>query len=58
MANEKRVRVKGLVDAQDGTGRLIPVELEITDPEMIERIERGMVKDFSFKPKKAKPKEA
>jgi hypothetical protein len=47
--NPKRIKVKGLVPAMDGTDRLVPVEVEISDPEMIDKIQNGMIKDFSFK---------
>lgn len=48
------MKVSGLVPAMDGTDRLVPVELEITDPVMIDRIQRGLIRDLSLDSKKAK----
>lgn len=47
------MKVTGLVPAMDGTDRLVEIELEITDPVMIEKIQRGLVKDLSLDPKPA-----
>lgn len=37
------------------TGELMEVEVEIIDPVLIEKIQRGMINDFSFKTKPATP---
>ena len=44
--------IKGLVSV-DETDRLVEIELEITDPEIIEKIQIGQIKDFSLEPKPA-----
>lgn len=50
------MKIKGMVD-KDGSGRLVEVEVEITDPVLIEKIQMGMIKDFSLDPKPAVKKE-
>jgi hypothetical protein len=47
--------VSGLVPAMDGTDRMVEIELEITDPQMIELIQVGLVKDLSLEPKGSYP---
>jgi hypothetical protein len=42
------MKIKGMADL-DGSGTLSPIEMEITDPDMIEKISRGMVVGFSVK---------
>lgn len=49
------MKIKGLVPAMDGTDRLVDVELEITDPDMITKINMGQIKDLSLDLKPALP---
>lgn len=41
------MKIKGMVSA-DGTDRLVPVEMEITDPDIIEKISGGMLTGLSL----------
>lgn len=43
----KSVWVKGYVGAPIGSGKLIPVSIEITDPEIIAQIKHNLVKNLS-----------
>jgi len=40
--------VSGLVPSMDETYRLIPVEFEVTDPSLINKIQNGSVNGFSL----------
>jgi hypothetical protein len=42
------MKIKGRVPSMDGTGRLVEIELDITDPVTIEKIERGLIKDLEY----------
>ena len=46
MTDSKRVMVRGYVFSDDG--RRIPIEVEIEDPETIDKLQKGFVNDFSF----------
>ena len=48
------MKVTGMVPAMDGTDRLIEIELEITDPDIIRKIQIGQIKDLSLDLKPAK----
>lgn len=51
------MKVQGKVPAMDGSDRLIDIELEITNPDMIHKIQIGLVKDLSLNPKPMSKKE-
>lgn len=47
----KRITVEGLIP--DGSGGLKPVRIEITDPDLIAKIQNGFINDLSLEVKPA-----